>query len=219
MQSFYYQNRLIVNKESSVIDQMFPPFSPENTDLMIEAADSPQGQVLDHQIRYEKYLSLPDGVDHRFMAEPEYSLTSIMWQDLLGADVNNLQHNPYTALIGKWICIQENVDADTMIRVERMGLVHDLAEAVFNPNTDRGDVSYDEAQKFDSNVVEQEHQEIGEILSQGCFSTISPDAIDQVVVDLNDSKQGAPNTIPGQIFAIAEKLGYVMTALNSFELV
>lgn len=198
------------------VESMFEGFGERNTELMLAAAESDFGQALNGQIRWEQFCFIAENVKHRFLPDERKQEVSHVWgEQWLDADVNNLQHNPFTALMGLAICRMEDVDEATTDRVVMALLVHDLKEYIFDPHNDEGDVIYDEAVSRGHEAAKQEHLELGEILRSDDFPMLSDDDVEQIIADLNDSKLPEPQTQAGSIIEIAEKFGYVHTGINA----
>lgn len=199
---------------------MFSPLGESNTELMLAVQGSIYGQALDRQIRYERYCKIAGQVKHVELPDEQRDMISERWAgDWLDVDVNNLQHNVFTAVLAQAICEADGVDEATTQRVTRALLVHDLKEYVLDPKLHDGDLTYDEAQKLGEAGYKQEHMELAEILGDDIFSMLGAEDRAEIVVDLNDSKAKPPQTKEGQIIEIAERLGYMHSALNAAGLV
>ncbi len=205
-----------------MLHKVFAPeaFSERNTELMLAVGRSVFGQALNQQIRYERYVHIPEGVAHLNLPPDRKKEVHANWtESLMDADTNNLQHNVLTALIGRHVCQVDEIDEETTELVVKTLLVHDLKEYVLDPNTDLGDETYDDAVRKGAEGYSKEHHELGEILKSSDFSMVSCHEIEQIVEALNDSKispsEGGPKTQAGQIIEIAERLGYMHSALRA----
>lgn len=197
---------------------MFEAFSDTNTSVMAAASESIYGQALSRQIRYERYCEIPEGVRHVELSPNRRDGISQAWaEDWLDVDVNNLQHNVFTALLAKGLCETEGTDPETTELVVRSLLVHDLKEYVINVDTDAGDLTYDDAVRQGEAGYRQEHQELGMILRSSIFDMLDDDAVSAIEAALNDSKKPEPQSEAGKMIEIAERTGYVHSAINAFD--
>lgn len=200
--------------------QIFEPFSPENTGLMLAAQQSVYGEALSRQIRYERYCYIEEGVSHLELEPDRQAEVHRIWTtELLDADVDNFQHNVFTANLGNWICQQEGASEATTELVVRSLLVHDLKEYVLDIALHEGDITYDEAQKRGETEFAKEHAELGEILrAEAEHFGLDEVSITDIEATLNDSKLKPPQTEAGQMVELAERIGYMHSGLQAFEL-
>lgn len=152
---------------------------------MMEVYDSAYGRALHTQLRYARY-SPPD--------------------ELIDADLNNLQHLAFTALLGQFACYADGLSPADTDRVVRDLLVHDVAEAQFSAD-DHGDITYDLAQASGSH--KQEHRRLEEILQSPVFASLSDRQAHEIVTDMDDAKLPQPQTVYGQHIELAERFGYL----------
>ena len=197
--------------------QIFEPFSPGNTELMVAAQQSVYGVALARQIRYERYCYIEEGVAHLELGPARRDEVHQTWtREILDADVDNLHHNTYTALLGQAICDTEAVDHETKGLVVRSLLVHDLKEAVLDVSVHEGDITYDEAVRRGQASHMAEHAELGDILRQEPhLFGLSEEQVSEVEHALNDSKEHPPRTEAGQLIEITERIGYMHSALRA----
>lgn len=201
--------------------QIFEPFSAQNIELMSATQQSIYGEALARQIRYERYCYIEEGVAHLDLEPARQTEIHQTWtREILDVDVDNFQHNAFTALIGSWVCEQEGVDEATTELVVKALLVHDLKEYVLDTDLHEGDITYDEAQRRGEIEFAKEHAELGEILQHETeLFGLDEATIDQIVAALNDSKLKPPQTQVGRVIELAERLGYVHSALRAMEVV
>jgi hypothetical protein len=88
---------------------------------------------------------------------------------------------------------------------------------VFDPLEDEGDVTYDEVRMRGQAAYAEEHRELGQILRNSKIGQLSEEEIDDVVEILTDSKQDQPQTEAGRLVEMAERTGYVHSAINAFK--
>ncbi len=198
-----------------MVDRMFESLGELNTEIMLAVAESPHGRALDNQIRWAQYCHIVEDVKPQFLPLERREEVVREWEGLLDVDVNNLHHNNFTALLALAFCRMEGVSDEVTDLVVCMGLVHDLSEAIFNPDTDEGDVMHDEAVARGQAAFEAEHLQLDDILGSDYFPMVSPELRQKIIEGLNDSRLAEPQTEPGKIFEIIEKMGYVHTSLNA----
>ncbi len=200
--------------------ELFEPFSQSNTVLMQAVAQSDYGRALNGQIRYERYCYISEGVKHLALSpERRQEIRQLWGETWLDCDVNNLQHNTFTAYFGKCIAELDNLDTNTAERAVRALLVHDLKEYVFDPNVHEGDLTYDEMQRRGSANYSLEHQDLASMLrAEQDFFRLDEETITDIENILNDSKLKPPQTEAGLLVEKAERLGYVHSALNAIQI-
>lgn len=195
------------------VERMFEPFSPENTELMLAVAESPYGQSLAKEIRYDRYCFIVGSEKHTELPEILRREVSYIWaREWLDVDVNNLQHMPFTALLGQYACRLDGLDDETTNRVVRALLAHDLPEAK------DGDVTYDDDHARGHQGFKQDHKNLREILMSEHFPMLTSVDIDEIQSDMDDSKhEGAtePQTTEGLHIEIAERLGYIHAGITA----
>jgi len=192
-----------------MIELLLPPFSEDNTKLMLDAAASDYGQQLAQQIRYERYCDIAEGVAHYDLPPERQAAVVRDWcEEVLDADVNNMQHHPFTALVGQWACREDGLSDEISEQVTRALLVHDVKEARFTAE-DEGDLTYEDARVQGMAGFHKEHRELGEMLRAAKLGSLTDAQIDQIEADMNDSKMAEPETTPGKYIEIAERIGYL----------
>jgi hypothetical protein len=154
-----------------------------------EFQDTEHGQVLADQVRYERYK--PDGV------------TNERWVEVLGADVNNLQHMPLTWGLAKDMIrgLRDSrpgyLDEHEELLIEVAAIIHDRGEAVVT------DVTYsektDELEAAEQEVLTGMVDESHEIVKEAAHT---------VVFDRGGNKLS-------RIFNTIERVGYMRTALRA----
>lgn len=192
---------------NALVNQLLEPFSEENTKLMLTVAESEIGQQLQRQFRYERYCFIPEGVTHFELPPARQAELSHEWtQIVLDSDADNLQHHPFTATVGQWACREDGVDEATTDRVVRALLVHDVKEVRFSIE-DEGDLTYDEAHANGAEGFHREHRDLADVLIEKGF--VTEEQAHQIAADMNEGKQSAPESVPGQYIEIAERIGYI----------
>jgi hypothetical protein len=172
--------------------------APEDTFMALyeSFAASELGQALGETVRYERYK--PAFVDNE------------EWQELLGADVNNLAHLKLTYgltrafLVG---CREANSMECRFSRREEailltVAVVHDWAEALKHI----GDVSFDLKTAAQEKA---EHQELARLLQAHESGSIDVASVMDVIKH--------PESLLGRAFNAIERVGYLRTALRAWE--
>lgn len=169
------------------------------TDLHRLFANTVYGQALAPRVRFGRYR--PEGV-----SEEE-------WQTALGADVNNLEHMRLTyGLTRQFIKYQNMYGEDVLNREDQEDLLlaaisHDWGEAVV------GDVMFDlKTQKIETDESSAIRNIIHEMFGNGGDEL--PARVEQVICEVVENR----DTRLGQMFRVIERLGYLRTGLNAFEL-
>lgn len=200
------------------VERMLEPFSPENTELMLAVQASPHGQALATEIRYDRYCFIAGNEKHADLPWPLKQEVAHIWaEEWLDADVNNLQHMPFTALMGQYACRLDGLDDETTNRVVRALLVHDLSEAKMEENSD-GDVTYDDDHARGHDGFKRDHHVLTTMLRSGHFPLNEAEIV-EIQADMDDSKREGtvtPETVEGQQIEIAERLGYIHAGISAF---
>ncbi len=200
-----------------MIGTMLEPFNPEVTELMLHVQQSYIGKQLEVQSRYERYLEVPGGVSQFALSPEEQAAWSAQQcSKIYDADVNNLYHHTFTALLNLAACRIDNVDEYTTWRTTRNLMVHDVKEVRFSA-ADEGDLTYDDAHAHGAAGFHGEHRDLREMLTSDDFPQFTDETAAEVEADMNDSKLPEPETIFGQRIEIAERLGYIQSGANAAE--
>lgn len=170
---------------SQQIDQVFP--------LWRAVCNSEQGKILRGSERWERY-------------KPARMTEIGEWQDVLGHDVNNLDHMRMTDFIiialvdAQNKAIPGSFSREEKIILRKAALVHDLAEAI------TGDVNYNLKTDDDE---KRELQLMRFILSQPIFEeNVSAEEAEQIISILKDRESKL-----GEVFNLGERLGYSRTSM------
>lgn len=201
---------------------IFEPFGKRNTAIMLALEDSDWGRELVKQERYGRYMALPEDTDFKDLDDETKKEYLKFWAEyLIDTDVNNLQHNPHTALIAQAAGRLDSLPEQTIDTAVSILLVHDAKEARLSDG-DEGDITYDEAIARGTDHLKQEHFDIADMLKSGHFPMFTDEEADRVALYLNDSKRhaaglGDPESAVGQLVEIAERVGYQRAALSAYE--
>lgn len=135
-------------------------------------------------------------------------MTVEAWEQLLDCDVNNMRHNLLTAGLGHIICQQEGASEAVTRNVVMTATVHDIPE--FETGNDKtGDIPH--------GLVEQSDEEAEDIfllrLGENPAYPITSEIAKIAVATMADSKAEQRQTEEGELFRLAERLGYMRTAI------
>lgn len=174
---------------SQQIDQVFP--------LWRVVCDSEQGKILKGSERWERY-------------KPGQMTEVGEWEEILGYDVNNLEHMRLTDCIAiAMVDSQNEAVPGSFSRKEKnilrkTALVHDLAEAI------TGDINYNF--KTDSDE-KNELQLMRSILEKPIFEeNITTEEREKIISILGDK-----STKLGEAFGVIEGIGYFRTAMVAWK--
>ena len=151
------------------------------------------GEKLGAQVRYERYK--PDEV------------TNERWVELLGADVNNLDHLPLTYGLTRVFVSKLREKHPGLLNeheeqvLQTAALVHDWAEVIV------GDISYSEKTEEDEAKEHQHLFELASRFSEGPLGELIDEAVCDVVF--------APESKLGHIFNTVERTGYLRTGIRA----
>ncbi len=176
---------------------MSTEIQPNIMDIHNAFAATDLGQELATRVRYERYM--PEGV------------TNERWQELLGADVNNLLHMPLTRGIARAMNRNLRRDQPGLMTpheeqvLEAAAIIHDWAEVIV------GDITYS------NKTIQDEAQERGHLRKiiedvaqqQPHLADLIFEAAEEVVFD--------DHTKLGRIFNTVERVGYLRTAIRASE--
>lgn len=162
-------------------------------DIYRDFAATSYGQKLRRSIRFERY-----NLGH---------LSHDAWRQLLGPDVNNLEHMYVAYQLAERLIVQEslelNNDEETLILLA--AIVHDQAESL------TGDITYGD-KTADDTITEQElfraHVDDFAPRAPAATRSLIMNAVDEIVFD--------DTTKLGKIFTVIERIGYVETALKAY---
>lgn len=161
-------------------------------------AQTRYGQALASRVRFERYKPA--------------QVTNEQWVDLLGADVNNLEHMVLTYGLTKQLIKQTeeavpgSIAPNEQILLKVGAITHDQAEAII------GDITYSEKTSDDESAERHTFRQYAEAFSPGIapeFRELVMEAQDKIVFD-RSTKLGA-------MFSAVESIGYVRTALRASE--
>jgi hypothetical protein len=156
------------------------------TDLYDSFAQSAYGQDMRQKTRFNVF-------------KPEWVSTEL-WCDILGPDVNNLEHMLHTHDLTDRFCFNNEIDGDTTDTLLRTAATHDIGEAII------GDIALpnktDEDEKREKvayrKIVTQLFGERGEELTDEVWS----------VLEKTDKHKG-------EMFRAIEYIGYCTTAMRA----
>jgi hypothetical protein len=156
------------------------------TDLYDTFARSAYGQDMRHRTRFNVF-------------KPEWVSTEL-WCDILGPDVNNLEHMLHTHDLTDRFCFNNEIDGDTTDTLLRTAATHDIGEAII------GDIALpnktDEDEKREKvayrKIVTQLFGERGEELTDEVWSVLEK-----------------TDPIKGEMFRAIEYIGYCTTAMRA----
>jgi hypothetical protein len=160
-------------------------------------AETELGATLADRIRYEKYKPA--------------EVSNERWEDLLGADVNNLAHMPLTYGLTRSMIrnLQDtqpgflNDHEEEVLQVT--ALIHDQAEAIV------GDINYND--KTPEDEVEEMHH-LSAILDEHYEGDTSD--IKHIILEAAEVMK-SPDSKLGHVFNTIERIGYMRTALRAAE--
>lgn len=170
---------------------------PNVMDIHRAFAGTELGQELATRVRYERYKD--EGV------------TNERWQELLGADVNNLLHMPLTRGIARAINRNLRRDQPGFLTsheeqvLETAAIIHDWAEVIVGDITYSNKTNQDEAQE--RNHLHKIIEDVAQMQPQ--LAGLIFEAAEGVVFD--------DHTKLGNIFNTVERVGYMRTALRASE--
>jgi 5'-deoxynucleotidase YfbR-like HD superfamily hydrolase len=163
-------------------------------------AESEHGQQLATQVRFERYNLA--GVSNE------------RWIELLGRDVNNLEHMPLTNRL-TWVMIERLRESQPDLLDEGeeelllvAAMVHDWGEAIV------GDTTYSE--KTDDHETE-ERKAVAEILS--AFEDEEMEGMIEMIEYAATNIVFNAETKLGKIFNTIERIGYIRTAMRACRIV
>lgn len=170
---------------SQQIDQVFSVWQ--------SVRESNEGRILKNSERWERYKPV--------------QMTEVgEWEDILGYDVNNLEHMRLTDCIAIAVVDSQNetvlgsFSREEKSILRKTALTHDLAEAI------TGDVNYNFKTDDDE---KKELQLMRLILKQQIFEEkINEDEREQIISILKDK-----STKLGETFGVVESIGYFRTAM------
>jgi hypothetical protein len=164
-------------------------------------AETEPGMLLASRIRYERYKPV--------------DVSDARWQELLGADVNNLKHALLTRNLTRSMLSHLRVDRPQLLSenegdiLEVMAFIHDFGEGVGIDIT-YSDKTEDDSKKEMLDLKDLLDKYYGE--SSPEIATLMEDAFD--VLDGNDFSGLNVNKL-GKIFNTVERVGYLRTALRA----
>jgi len=174
---------------SQQIDQIFP--------MWRVVCDSEQGKILKGSERWERY-------------KPAEMTEIGQWEEILGYDVNNLEHMRLTDCIAIAVVDSQNeailgsFSREEKSILRKAALTHDLAEAI------TGDINYNFKTEDDE---KKELQLMRSILKQQIFEgKIDENEREQIILILKDK-----STKLGETFGVVESIGYFRTAMVAWK--
>lgn len=153
-------------------------------EVHLKFADSPEGELLEQNIRFGDF-------------KPDY-VPNDTWEELLGDDVNNLRHMPYTYEIARQFTVHERLGSEAL---KLAAISHDWGEAAV------GDVALPEklAQGQDQLEVEAWWQTANKIRSQFNYS-VDFETAAQIVWGEHELSEA---------FKVVEYIGYCRTGIKA----
>lgn len=180
---------MLPEADSQQVDRVFP--------IWKNVRESDEGKILKKSERWERY-------------KPAYMTEIGEFEDLLGYDVNNLEHMRLTDCIAIALVDAQNekipgsFSREEKSILRKAALTHDLAEAI------TGDVNYNLKTDDDE---KKELQLMRHILSQPIFEeNVTPEEVEQIISILKDK-----STKLGEAFATIESIGYFRTAMVAWK--
>jgi hypothetical protein len=158
-------------------------------------AETELGEILSQRVRYDTYL--PDHVSNE------------RWEELLGADVNNLNHLPLTYGLAKSMIRHFRQSQPGFLSpheeeiLKATALIHDWAEAII------GDIDYNDKTEEDE---AEELRHLTAILDERY--TEDTTGVKQILLEALDVVHD-PTSKLGRVFNTLERVGYVRTALRA----
>jgi len=149
-------------------------------------AESPYGQELASRTRWDVF-------------KPGWVSTQL-WGELLGDDVNNLYHMPHTHEIAAQFCEGENLDLSTKKTLLTTAMTHDWGEAIIGDIALPNKTAEDEKREKIAyrKIATELFGEDGEVLTSQVWSVLN-----------HEDKQ------KGEMFRAIEYIGYCTTAMRA----
>ncbi len=135
------------------------------------------------------------------------------WLELFDADVNNYEHNALTAYLADIVTKLDESAPKVRAAVILTASIHDLPEDI--TGTEAGDTTYNLSTE---DHEKREHARLEEIAADPVYPLTS-EQVDLAVRVMKDSKQAIPVTEEGFIFNLIERIGYMRTALITWNIV
>lgn len=161
-------------------------------------ASTPEGQNLSQQVRYDSY-------------RPAH-VSKEEWVELLGADASNLEHMPLTGVITEFflrMCDPDQFDEEDRTILLTAATTHDWGEGV----NGHEDITYRRKTQADT---DGEHQALIGLVDREYLEK-DPDLTEEIKRIHTEVVQD-PESRLGRAFNAIERMGYLRTAVRSWEL-